>query len=53
MSYYAKARWIDENNRSHQWNGEVASADRNQIKSQIRAQTGAKEVVIMNVSSRK
>ncbi len=39
--FYAKARWIDENNRSHNWSGEVASNDRNQIKSQIRSQTGA------------
>ncbi len=49
---YAKARWIDENNRSHNWSGEVASNDRNQIKSQIRSQTGAKDVIITSVSSR-
>lgn len=52
MSYYAKARWIDENNRSHNWNGEVSSSDRNQIKSQIRSQTGAKDVIISSVTSR-
>lgn len=49
---YAKARWIDENNRSHTWSGNVASNDRNQIKSQIRAQTGAKEVIIISVSNK-
>lgn len=48
---YAKARWIDENNRSHNWSGQVASNDRNQIKSQIRSQTGAKDVIITKVSS--
>jgi hypothetical protein len=50
--FYAKARLIDENNRSHNWSGEVASNDRNQIKSQIRSQTGAKDVIITSVSSR-
>ena len=45
----ATARWIDENNRSHTWSGEVASRDREQIKSQIKAQTGAKEVIIQSV----
>lgn len=49
---YAKARWIDENNRSHNWSGEVASNDRDQIKSQIRSQTGAKEVIVNSVSSK-
>jgi hypothetical protein len=46
---YAKARWIDENNRSHNWSGDVASSDRGQIKTQIRSQTGAKEVIITGV----
>ena len=45
----ATGRWIDENNRSHTWSGEVASRDREQIKSQIKAQTGAKEVIIQSV----
>ena len=45
----ATARWIDENNRYHTWSGEVASRDREQIKSQIKAQTGAKEVIIQSV----
>jgi hypothetical protein len=43
------ARWIDQNNRSHTWSGEVASRDRDQIRTQIKAQTGAKEVVIQSV----
>jgi hypothetical protein len=46
---HATARWIDQNNRSHNWSGEVASTDRQQIKSQIKAQTGAKEVIIQSV----
>ena len=46
---YATARWIDQNNRSHTWSGEVASHDREQIKTQIRSQTGAKEVIIQSV----
>ena len=46
---YGNGRWIDENNRSHNWSGEVASTDRNQIESQIRAQTGAKNVIIGNI----
>lgn len=48
---FAKARWIDENNRSHNWSGDVASNDRQQIKSQIKSQTGAKEVIICSVTS--
>lgn len=48
---YAKGRWIDENNRSHEWSGNVASNDRNQIKSQIQSQTGAKSVVLTGVGS--
>lgn len=47
---FAKGRWIDENNRSHDWSGNVGSNDRNQIKSQIRSQTGAKKVVLTGVS---
>jgi hypothetical protein len=31
--------------------GQVASTDRNQIKTQIQAQTGAKEVIIRSVRS--
>ncbi len=46
---YATARWIDQNNRSHTWSGEVASHDREQIKTQIRSQTGAREVIIQSV----
>jgi len=46
---YATARWIDQNNRSHTLSGEVASRDRDQIKTQIRSQTGAKEVIIQSV----
>ena len=46
---YATARWIDQNNRSHTWSGEVASHDRDQIKTQIRSQTGDKEVIIQSV----
>lgn len=46
---YASARWIDQNNRSHTWSGEVASRDRDQIKTQIRSQTGAREVIIQSV----
>lgn len=49
---HAKARWIDENNRSHNWSGDVASNDRDQIKTQIRSQTGAKEVIIVGVYNR-
>lgn len=48
---YATARWIDQNNPSHTWSGEVASRDRSQIISQVRAQTGAKEVIIQSVRS--
>lgn len=48
---YARARWIDLNGRSHEWSGDVASTDRNQIKSQIYAQTGAKEVILSSVTS--
>lgn len=47
----ATARWIDQNNQSHTWSGEVASRDREQIKSQIKAQTGAKEVIIQSAKS--
>ncbi len=46
---YITARWIDQNNRSHTWSGEVASRDRDQIKTQIRSQTGAKEVIVQSV----
>lgn len=46
---YATARWIDQNNRSHTWSGEVASRDPDQIKTQIRSQTGAKEVIVQSV----
>ena len=46
---YATARWIDQNNRSHIWSGEVASRDRDQIKMQIRSQTGTKEVILQSV----
>ncbi len=49
---YAKVRWIDENNRSHNWSGNVSTTDRDQIKSQVRSQTGAKDVIITSVSSR-
>lgn len=48
---YAKGRWIDQNGRSHNWSGDVASNDRNQIKSQIHAQTGAKKVILSSVST--
>jgi hypothetical protein len=47
---FAKARWVDENGRSHQWSGQVASNDRNQVKSQIYAQTGAKKVILSDVT---
>lgn len=47
---YAKARWVDQNGRSHEWRDDVASNDRNQIKSQIYAQTGAKDVILSGVS---
>jgi hypothetical protein len=47
---YAKARWIDQNGRSHEWSGQVASNDRNQVKSQIYAQTGAKKVILSGVT---
>jgi hypothetical protein len=47
---YAKARWVDQNGRSHEWSGQVASNDRNQVKSQIYAQTGAKKVILSGVS---
>jgi hypothetical protein len=46
---YATVRWIDQNNRSHSWSGEVASSDRSQIKEQIKSQTGAKQVIIQSV----
>lgn len=46
---YATARWIDQNNRSHAWSGEVASRERDQIKAQIRSQAGAKEVILQSV----
>lgn len=46
---YVKGRFIDENGRSHEWSGDVASSDRNQIKSQIKAQTGARQVHISGV----
>ena len=46
---YATARWIDQSNRSHIWSGEVACRDRDQIKMQIRSQTGAKEVILQSV----
>lgn len=48
--YHAKGRWIDQNGRSHNWSGDVASSDRNQVKSQIYAQTGAKDVIITGVT---
>lgn len=48
---FVNARWIDQNNRSHDWSGDVASNDHNQIKSQIKAQTGAKSVIISKVGS--
>lgn len=47
---FAKARWIDQNGRSHEWSGQVASTDRNQVKSQIYAQTGAKKVILSGVT---
>lgn len=47
---YARARWIDQNGRSHEWSGNVASTDRNQVKSQIYAQTGAKKVILSSVN---
>jgi len=46
---YATVRWIDCNQRSHFWSGEVASTDRRQIKEQVMAQTGAREVIIQSV----
>ena len=46
---FAKARWVDSNGRSHDWVGEVASTNRNQVISQISAQTGAKSVVVSGV----
>ena len=46
---HATARRVDQNNRSHEWSGQVASTDRNQIKTQIQAQTCAKEVIIRSV----
>jgi hypothetical protein len=46
---YATVRWIDCNQRSHVWSGEVASSDRRQIKEQVMAQTGAREVIIQSV----
>jgi hypothetical protein len=46
---FGKSRWIDENGRSHNWSGEVASTNRNQVESQIRSQTGAKNVIIGDV----
>lgn len=46
---HAKARWVDQNGRSHDWAGDVASTNRNQIISQISAQTGAKSVIISGV----
>ena len=48
---YATARWIDQNNRSHTWSGEVATRDRDQIKAEIRSQTGAKEVILQSVKA--
>lgn len=47
---FGKARWIDENGRSHNWSGEVASTNRNQVESQIRSQTGAKKVILSSVT---
>lgn len=46
---FARARWVDQNNRSHEWSGYVASTNRNQVVSQISAQTGAKSVIISGV----
>lgn len=46
---FAKARWVDSNGRSHEWAGEVASTNRNQVISQISAQTGANSVFISGV----
>lgn len=47
---YAKGRWVDQNGRSHNWSGDVASNDRNQIKTQIYSQTGARDVIISSVT---
>jgi len=47
---FAKARWVDQNGRSHEWSGQVASNDRNQVKSQIYAQTGARKVILSGVT---
>lgn len=47
---HARARWVDQNGRSHEWSGNVASTDRNQVKSQIYAQTGAKKVILSSVT---
>lgn len=46
---YATVRWIDINNRSHSWSGEVASHDRKQIILQVKSQKGAMEVIIQSV----
>lgn len=46
---YATVRWIDINNRSHSWSGEVASHDRKKIILQVKSQTGAMEVIIQSV----
>ena len=46
---HATARWVDQKSRAHEWNAQVAPADRNQIKTQIKARTGAKDVIIRTV----
>lgn len=46
---FAKARWVDNNGRSHEWSGHVASTNRNQVISQVTAQTGAKSVILSGV----
>lgn len=46
---YAKARWVDSNGRSHNWEGNVSSTNRNQVISEITSQTGAKSVIISGV----
>lgn len=48
---HARARLIDQNGRSHYWSGNVASTDRNQVKSEIYAQTGARKVILSSVTT--
>ncbi len=45
---YATVRWININNLSHSWSGEVASHGRKQIILQVKSQTGAMEVIIQS-----